>query len=75
MTSLPESAQAVLGSGALAHLVTTNLNGTAQISCVQQLAYVYVGPDVVFPPMVDPSPGYVMHIAVERVGGFGPWAS
>ena len=42
---------------------------------LQQLAYTYVGPDTVFPPMASPPPGYVMHIAVERVGGIGPWAS
>ena len=42
---------------------------------LQQLARTYVGPDVVFPPMPNPPPGYVMHIAVERLGGIGPWAS
>jgi PPOX class probable F420-dependent enzyme len=140
VTLLPDSARAVLESGALAHLVTTNPNGTPQISCVwvgldgdeivsahlagaqqklknvardprvalsieaegsnetglrhylvvhgraritegggpellQALAYVYLGPGVVFPPMPDPPPGYVMHIAVDRLGGIGPWAS
>jgi len=24
--------------------------------------------------MPDPPPGYVTHIAVERIGGVGPWA-
>jgi PPOX class probable F420-dependent enzyme len=42
---------------------------------LQRLAHVYLGPDVKFPPTDDPPPGYVMHIAVERVGGIGPWAS
>jgi len=23
--------------------------------------------------MPDPPPGYVTHIAVERIGGVGPW--
>jgi PPOX class probable F420-dependent enzyme len=41
---------------------------------LQQLAYRYLGPDVVFPPMPDPPPGTVLRIAVERLGGVGPWA-
>ena len=41
---------------------------------LQRLAHVYLGPDVTFPPMPDPPPGYVTHIAVDRVGGIGPWA-
>jgi PPOX class probable F420-dependent enzyme len=42
---------------------------------LQKLAHVYLGPDVKFPPMADPPPGYITHIAVERLGGVGPWAS
>jgi PPOX class probable F420-dependent enzyme len=42
---------------------------------LQQLAHVYLGPDVRFPPMDDPPPGRVIRIAVERIGGVGPWAS
>jgi PPOX class probable F420-dependent enzyme len=42
---------------------------------LQRLAHVYLGPDVKFPPMDDPPPGHVMHIAVERIGGVGPWRS
>lgn len=42
---------------------------------LQELAYVYLGPDVVFPPMPDPPPGVVLRIAPERVGGVGPWTS
>jgi PPOX class probable F420-dependent enzyme len=42
---------------------------------LQKLAHVYLGPDVKFPPMDDPPPGYITHIAVERVGGVGPWAA
>jgi PPOX class probable F420-dependent enzyme len=41
---------------------------------LQRLAYVYLGPDVTFPPMPDPPPGFVSRITVERVGGVGPWA-
>jgi PPOX class probable F420-dependent enzyme len=41
---------------------------------LQELARVYLGPDVRFPVMDDPPPGVRMRIAVERVGGIGPWA-
>jgi PPOX class probable F420-dependent enzyme len=41
---------------------------------LQELAYTYLGPDVRFPPMDDPPPGVRLRIAVERVGGIGPWA-
>jgi PPOX class probable F420-dependent enzyme len=135
---LPDSAREVLRSGALAHLVTINPDGSPQVSCVwvgldgdeivsahlnvaqrklqniardprvvlsieaaeanaigmrhyvvvrgrariteggapellQQLAYTYVGPDVVFPPMADPPPGAIVHIEPASVGGIGPW--
>ena len=139
MGVLPESARAVLESDGLAHLVTLNPDGSAQVSIVwvglegddvvsahlreqqklrnvrrdprvslsletaqtnpmglreylvvhgrasveeggapellQELAYTYLGPDVTFPPMPDPPPGFRLRIAVERVGGIGPWAS
>jgi PPOX class probable F420-dependent enzyme len=136
---LPDSAREVLLSGALAHLVTINPDGSPQVSCVwvgldggdivsahlrlsqqklrniardprvvlsieapnanaigmrhylvvrgrariteggapellRQLAYTYVGPDVVFPPMPDPPPGAIVHITPESIGGLGPWA-
>jgi PPOX class probable F420-dependent enzyme len=137
MAVLPDSARELIESGALAHLVTLNADGSPQLSCVwigldgdelvaghlprhqkvrnierdprvvvsfegtgihppglkeylvvhgrariteggapellQRLAHVYLGPDVKFPPMPDPPPGYVTHIAVERIGGVGPW--
>ena len=138
MAVLPDSARAVIESGALAHLVTRNPDGSPQISCIwvgldgdeivsghlnpaqrklanvrrdprvslsieaqdaneigmrhylvvhgraritdgggsdllHRLAQVYVGPGTRFPPMDDPPPGHVMHIEVERIGGFGPW--
>jgi PPOX class probable F420-dependent enzyme len=137
--ALPESAKAIIRSGALGHLVTRGRNGAPQITCVwvavdgddlltahlnphqrklenvredprvaisfegsemrppglreyvvvhgratieeggaaellQELAHVYLGPDVKFPPMDDPPPGVRLRIAVERVGGIGPWA-
>ncbi len=138
MSIIPESARAVLESDALAHLVTLNPDGSAQLSIVwvglvgddivsahlreqqklrnvrrdprvalsletgvtnpmglreylvvhgratieegggpellQRLAHTYLGPDVTFPPMPDPPPGFRLRIAVERVGGIGPWA-
>jgi len=45
--------------------------GAAQI--LQRLAHTYLGPDVVFPPMPDPPPGFVTRITPERLGGVGPW--
>jgi PPOX class probable F420-dependent enzyme len=138
VTEIPDEARAILESDALAHLVTSNADGSAQISCVwvglegadivfaslgprrkldnirrdprvalslegtetsgiglkeylvvhgharieegggpellQRLAHTYLGPDVKFPPMDDPPPGVVVHIAVDRLGGVGPWA-
>ena len=55
------------------------INGTARITeggaadLLQRLAWTYLGPDVVFPGMPDPPPGYVTHVRVERVSGIGPW--
>jgi len=40
---------------------------------LQRLAHVYLGPDVRFPAMPDPPPGYVVRIAVEKVSGLGDW--
>ena len=41
---------------------------------LQELAHVYLGPEVRFPPMDDPPAGVRMRITIERVGGVGPWA-
>jgi PPOX class probable F420-dependent enzyme len=41
---------------------------------LQRLAHTYLGPDVRFPPMDDPPQGMVVRIAVDRLGGVGPWA-
>ena len=139
MTSLPDSARAVLESAALAHLVTLNPDGSPQVTIVwvgldgdeivtghlpnhrklrnirndsrvalsvetgernaaglneylviygtarvteggapellQELARTYLGPGVRFPPMDNPPPGYITHIAVDRISGVGPWAT
>jgi PPOX class probable F420-dependent enzyme len=45
--------------------------GAAEI--LQRLAYTYIGPDVVFPAVPDPPPGFVTKITPERLGGVGPW--
>ena len=56
------------------------IHGSARITeggaaeLLQRLARVYLGPDVKFPTMDNPPAGYITHIAVERVGGVGPWA-
>lgn len=42
---------------------------------LQHLAHTYLGPDVVFPNMPDPPPGFVTRITPERIGGVGPWVS
>ncbi|HEY2602866.1 MAG TPA: PPOX class F420-dependent oxidoreductase [Thermoleophilaceae bacterium] len=46
--------------------------GAAEL--LQRLAHVYMGPDVKFPPMDDPPPGYILRITPERSVGVGPWA-
>ena len=53
--------------------------GTARITeggaaeLLQRLAHTYLGPDVRFPPMDSPPPGFITHIAVNRISGVGPW--
>jgi len=42
---------------------------------LQELAHVYLGPEVVFPPPGLDAPGYVLRMTPERLGGVGPWAS
>jgi PPOX class probable F420-dependent enzyme len=55
------------------------IEGTARITqggaaaLLQRLAHTYLGPDVVFPAMPNPPPGYVTHVRIERVRGIGPW--
>jgi PPOX class probable F420-dependent enzyme len=55
------------------------VNGTARITeggaadLLQRLARTYLGPDVVFPGMPNPPPGFITHIRVERISGIGPW--
>jgi PPOX class probable F420-dependent enzyme len=55
--------------------------GTARITeggaaaLLQRLARTYLGPDVRFPPVDSPPPGYITHITVDRISGVGPWTS
>lgn len=55
------------------------IEGTARITeggaaeLLQRLARTYLGPEVIFPAMPDPPPGYVTRIRVQRVSGIGPW--
>jgi PPOX class probable F420-dependent enzyme len=42
---------------------------------LQQLARTYLGPDVEFPPPAAARPGYITHIAVDRITGIGPWSA
>ena len=56
------------------------VHGTARVTeggapeLLHRLAQTYVGPGTTFPPMPDPPPGYIMHVAVDRIGGSGDWA-
>ena len=62
--------------GLLEYLV---VYGTARVTeggapeVLQRLTHTYLGPDVMFPPMPDPPPGFVTRITPERFGGVGPW--
>src|SRR5438270_5497675 len=57
------------------------IHGTARITeggaaeLLQKLAHTYLGPDVRFPPMDNPPPGFITHIRVNRISGVGPWAA
>ena len=57
------------------------IHGTATITdgggpeLLQRLAPRFLGDGVKFPPMDDPPPGRVIHVAIERVTGSGPWVS
>jgi PPOX class probable F420-dependent enzyme len=67
-----------MSHGALLHYLV--VHGSARIQeggaaeLLQRLAHVYLGPDVKFPPIDDPPPGYVIRTTPERFSGVGPWA-
>lgn len=56
------------------------IRGTARVEeggaaeLLQDLAHTYMGPDAVFPPPGVESPGFVLRVTPERLGGVGPWA-
>ncbi|MDP9067473.1 MAG: PPOX class F420-dependent oxidoreductase [Actinomycetota bacterium] len=52
---------------------TVTEGGAAEL--LQELAHTYLGPDVAFPAMPDPPPGFTTRIAVERITGVGPWSA
>ncbi len=68
----------VSGPGLMNYAV---LHGTARLTdggapeLLQELAPRFMGAGVKFPPMDEPPPGRIMHIAVRRVTGMGPWVS
>jgi PPOX class probable F420-dependent enzyme len=55
------------------------IKGTARVTeggapeLLQRLARTYLGPDVIFPAMPDPPPGYVTRIRIDRISGIGSW--
>ena len=55
------------------------VQGTARITegggpeLLQELAHVYLGPDVKFPAFDNPPAGRIMRVTAERIGGVGPW--
>jgi PPOX class probable F420-dependent enzyme len=56
------------------------VRGTARIQeggapeLLLRLGHTYLGPEVDYPPIDDPPPGFVIRTTPERVGGNGPWA-
>jgi PPOX class probable F420-dependent enzyme len=78
----PRVAISIEGEGLTEHGLKRYLvvRGSARVQeggapeLLQRLAHTYLGPDVTFPPMPDPPPGYVIRLTPERVSGAGPWA-
>jgi PPOX class probable F420-dependent enzyme len=76
--ALSVEAQSLNGRGLREYLV---VHGRARVqeggaaALLQELAHVYLGPDVVFPPPGFDAPGYVLRITPERLGGTGPWTA
>lgn len=64
------------GNGLAEYLV---VRGRARVTAgsapevLQRLAHVYMGPDVRFPSMPDPPPGFVIRVEPLAFGGNGPW--
>ncbi len=55
------------------------VHGTATVTAggagelLRRLVTVYGGPDARFPLPPNAPPGWLVRIAVDRIGGFGPW--
>jgi PPOX class probable F420-dependent enzyme len=70
--------EVVQPNGLQEHLVahcTARVTGGGAAEMLQRLAHVYLGPDVKFPRVDDPPPGFVLRFTIDRIGGVGPWAS
>ncbi len=76
--ALSVESPAFTASGMQEYLV---IQGTARVEAgggpelLQELAHVYIGPDVRFPPMDDPPPGSIVRITVDHLRGVGPWTA
>ena len=55
------------------------ITGTARVTeggapeLLGELARTYLGPEVKFPPMEDPPPGFVTRVTPTKISGVGPW--
>ncbi|MGH8986178.1 MAG: PPOX class F420-dependent oxidoreductase [Acidimicrobiia bacterium] len=56
----------------IAHCTARVTEGGAP-QLLQELAHVYLGPEVKFPLMNDPPPGFILRYTVDRITGVGPW--
>lgn len=74
--ALTIEAEGANGLGMTNYLI---VRGTARLvdggapELLQELAEIYVGPGVKFPPFDNPPPGHVIHILPKSIGGTGPW--
>jgi PPOX class probable F420-dependent enzyme len=69
--------EAVQANGLQQHLIaycTARITEGGAADLLQELARVYLGPDVKFPAIDDSPPGFILRFTINRVGGVGPWA-
>jgi PPOX class probable F420-dependent enzyme len=69
--------EVVQPDGLQQHLIaycTARVTAGGSADLLQRLAHIYLGPDVKFPPVDNPPPGFILHFTVDRIGGVGPWA-
>ncbi len=67
MSTLHPELKALILSGPMAHLSTTNADGSPQVSVI------WIGLDGEFP--VPRGPGRLLRYKVIKIGGVGPWAA